>query len=242
MTEMTTEFAISSRMKNALLVGVCAAGLAAPALDVSLQGNGVAAFGDASLAVCIHGEGWRENAEGRSSDFPNAAGTAVFDVKVPWSRDDAKALWAKGTATLVPTADGRAFYTLCLASLRDQKPELTALELRLAADRIVEGEWELSDGRRGVFPKTFDERKMHVFNGTVDWVRIAPKGGKPFTLSFPVKTGLCLQDDRKWVKTFSLRINPVAGRSTGPFPGIRCGSSSVRSRRPRASPCGMRSR
>ena len=205
-------------MKNALLVVSCAAVLSASALDVELQGNGEVCFGGLRLLTCIHGEGWRENAEGSSMDFPNAAGTASYEVRVPWRQKDAKSCWARGSASLVQTADGRAFYAMNLVSLLDQKPEAVMLELRLPADRAVGGTWETSDGRKGTFAKDFDAKRMHPFSGAFDWVRITPPQGKPVTLSFPVKTSVALQDDRQWVKTFSLRVSPVAGSSAGPFP------------------------
>lgn len=192
--------------------------LTASAFEAELCGNGNVNFEGFRLYACIHGEGWTANAEGRSMDFPSAAGTATYDVAVPWKGDDAKSCWAKGMTTLVPTADGRAFLATHIVSLVDQKPEMTALELNLPAEKVVGGTWETSTGRKGSFAKAFKPAVMSLFDGAVDWVRVTPKEGKSFTLSFPVATSVYLQDDRKWVETFSLRVSPVTGSGYGPFP------------------------
>ena len=116
-------------------LGSCAAvlaaatGLGAP-LEVGLEINGNVRVGGkaAQLALTIHHERWSGQSTGIRTDFAfpdKATGTANFELFADKERS------GHGSATLLPTADGRAVYVVTATSELDQNPEATVLSLTL---------------------------------------------------------------------------------------------------------------
>jgi hypothetical protein len=96
----------------------------------------------------------------------------------------------------------------------DLNPEATVLSLVLPCDKWAGGSWTDSSGKKHVLPKNFDDKKMCLYSATTKTISFAAEGdAEPFTLTFPAPAPLMIQDDRKWVQTFTLRISTDAGHA-----------------------------
>lgn len=194
--------------------GACCCFAAPLELGLGMGGEIRVGADGARLGPRIHREGWRGTATGVRTDFAfpdTATGTASFEMF------EAKEKCADGRATLVKTVDGRAFVDVALTSCLDLNPELVVLSLTLPCSAYAGGTWKTSEGRQGVFPKTYGQQ-MRVYGGTVSWVEFQAAGAaKPFRVAFPVPTNIGIQDDRQWVQTITLRISPNGAKTARPF-------------------------
>ena len=186
--------------------------LAAAPLELGLSMNGDVRVGDtgARLGLTIHHAGWTGSSTGvrRDSAFPDAAtGTATFEFFAE------KAPCARGRATLLAAADGRAVLDAAVTSLLDQTPEAVVLTLVLPGETFAGAAWKTSSGAVGTFAKTWDGKTIGVWNGAADWIEFAPPGRAAFRLRFPGSARLGLQDDRTWVPSFSLRVSTEGGKA-----------------------------
>ena len=199
------------------ILGACAAVLTAAAtgapLEAGLGINGNLRVGGkgAQMALSIHHEGWSATSTGVRSDFAfpdKATGTAQFELFHEKDR------CGHGSATLLPTADGRAVYVVTATSEADLNPEATVLSLTLPCGTWTGGTWTDASGKKHEFPTEFKEAKMCLYSATVKSISFAAAGNaEPFTLSFPRAVPVMIQDDRKWVQTFTLRVSADAGRA-----------------------------
>ena len=196
-------------------MAACAAALTAIAgngapLGVGMGVNGEVRIGDkgARIALSIHHEGWNGTSTGVRSDFAfpdKATGTASFEL----FHDKDKT--GHGTATLLPVGDARAVYIVTATSDLDQNPEATVLSLALPCSAFAGGVWADSSGKKNSLPKVFKD--MCLFSGRVQSMSFtAADGSEPFTLAFTAPTHVMIQDDRKWMPSFTLRISTDAGR------------------------------
>ena len=173
--------------------------------DVRVGGKG------ARLAMTVHHEGWAGVSAGVKTDFTfpdQATGTACFEMFAGKDR------CAHGSATLLPVAERRAVYVVSATSDMDQNPEATVLSLTLPCNAYAGGGWTDSSGKKHEFPKEFSENRIclgHVSAKSISFADAA--GAEPFTLAFPAKTHLMIQDDRKWGPTFTLRVSADAARA-----------------------------
>ncbi|MBR0506887.1 MAG: hypothetical protein IJJ84_15915 [Kiritimatiellae bacterium] len=199
------------------ILGACAVAWAAAAtgapLEAGLGINGNLRVGGkgAQMALSIHHEGWNGTSTGVRSDFAfpdKATGTAQFELFHEKDR------CGHGNATLLPTADGRAVYIATATSEVDLNPEATVLSLTLPCGTWVGGSWTDASGKKREFPAEFKDAKMCLYSATAQTISFAAAGdAEPFTLTFPRPVPLMIQDDRKWVQTFTLRIWTDAGRA-----------------------------
>ena len=199
------------------ILGACAAVLTAAAtgapLEAGLGINGNLRVGckGAQMALMVHHEGWDGTSMGVRSDFAfpdKASGTAQFEL----FRE--KGRCGHGSATLLPTSDGRAVYVVTATSEADLNPEATVLSLTLPCGTWTDGTWTDASGKKHAFPKEFTAEKMCLHSATVKSISFAAAGNaEPFTLSFPRPVPVMIQDDRKWVQTFTLRVSADAGRA-----------------------------
>ena len=205
-------------MASGKMAVACAAALAAAAgmgapLEAGLGINGNVRVGGkgAQLAMTIHHEGWSGQSSGIRTDFafPDVAtGTANFELFADKARS------GHGSATLLPTADRRAVYVVTATSELDQNPEATVLSLVMPCDKYAGGSWTDASGKKHSLPKEFSDAKMCLYSATAKSISFAAEGGaEPFTLTFPAPVPLMIQDDRKWVQSFTLRISTGAGRA-----------------------------
>ena len=199
------------------ILGACAVAWAAATtgapLEAGLGINGNLRVGGkgAQMALSIHHEGWNGTSTGVRSDFAfpdKATGTAQFELFHEKDR------CGHGSATLLPTADGRAVYVVTATSELDQNPEATVLSLTLPCDKWAGGSWTDASGKKHVLPNQFEAKKMCLYSAKAKTISFAAAGdAEPFTLTFPRPVPLMIQDDRKWVQTFTLRIGTDAGRA-----------------------------
>ena len=133
------------------ILGACAVAWTAMAtgapLETGLEINGNMRVGGkgAQLALSIHHEGWIGTSTGVRSDFAfpdKATGTANFELFREKDR------CGHGSATLLPTADGRAVYIVAATSEADLNPEATVLSLTLPSDKWAGGSWTDASGKK----------------------------------------------------------------------------------------------
>ena len=183
------------------ILGACAVAWAAAAtgapLEAGLGINGNLRVGGkgAQMALSIHHEGWNGTSTGVRSDFTfpdKATGTAQFELFHEKDR------CGHGSATLLPTTDGRAVYVVTATSEADLNPEATVLSLTLPCGTWTGGTWTDASGKKHTFPKEFAAERMCLYSATVKSISFAAAGNaEPFTLSFPRPVPVMIQDDRK---------------------------------------------
>ncbi len=183
--------------------------IAAP-LDVGmgLSGNLRVGKHGAGMHVTVHHEGWKGVSSGVRTDFtaPDpSTGTALFELY----EEERKI--GRGRATLLATGDGRGLYVATITSEADQKPEAVVLSLNMPCEAFVGGTWACDSGKAVVFPKAFGNMCLGV--GRAKSLTFADADGQErFTLYFPERMKYMIQDDRRWVSTFTLRLSEdVAG-------------------------------
>lgn len=206
---------MKSRILSVVALGACCCCAAPLELGLGMGGEVRVGTDGALLGARIHREGWHGTATGVRTDFafPDAAtGTATFEMF------ESKEKCADGRATLLKTSDGRVFVDVAVTSCLDQNPEIVVLSLTLPCSAYAGGTWKASNGKEGVFPKTYGQQ-MHVYDGTVAWVEFASaaKGAKPFRVAFPAPTRVLVQDDRQWCQTITLRIYPTGAKTSRRF-------------------------
>ena len=199
--------AVAQSTADGALAAVAAG--AAP-LDLALGVNSDVRLGDtgAKFAPTIFHEGWSTTSTGVRRDLkaPDAAtGTAEAEF---FDRTGEKL--ADSRVTLRP-ADGAAAYEATLTSTFDQRPECVALVLSMPAATFAGATWTRSDGASGVLAKDWDGKAMRLWDVAVSWVELAPPGRPAFRLAFPAPAQVLLQDNRKRISSFSLRIRPRQG-------------------------------
>ncbi len=189
-------------------IGIFALALAAQCvaqpLDLGLRMNGGVRVGRhrSDLRVMVHHEGWRGFSTGLRTDAtpPDAAtGSAWFELF------DGNVQSGHGHATLLPTSNRRAIYTVTLTSERDQKPAALVLALSVPSRTYAGGFWKDGKGRKGRLPENFANMSLHNGDST-SMTLAAADNGEQVTLTFPVSTRLQIQDDRRWNEQFTLRI------------------------------------
>ena len=196
----------------AFAAAIAATATGAP-LEAALGINGNLRVGGkgAQMVLAIHHEGWSYTSTGVRSDFAfpdKVTGTAQFELFREKDR------CGHGDATLLPTADGRAVYIVTATSEVDLNPEATVLSLALPCGKWVGGSWTDASGKKHEFPAEFKDAKICPYSATAQTISFAAAGeAEPFALTFPRPVPLMIQDDRKWVQTFTLRIGTDAGRA-----------------------------
>jgi len=199
-------------MKNliAALVVVGVWGAWAGALELGLEMDGDVRVGreGVRLGMTIHHEGWRSTSSGVSRDFraPDAkTSTAVFNFY------EHNELCAKGKSTLLARGQG-AELTAEITSVREQRPESVVLALELPMDAIAGGKWKTNTGKSGEFAPEWDGKTVHVFSDQLTRFTLEGVKGGAFSLVFPTSTKVMLQDNRRWAKSFTLRISDAQER------------------------------
>ena len=197
-------------MKNLISLMTAAVALNVMALDVTLDLNGDVRVGKggASLAMAIHHEGWVGTTHGQnvSFTFPDER-TKTVSVEFRRNHSD---LYARGTSQLLAVPQGAQLMAQ-LTSTREQRPEDVVLALELPLDMIGGGRWSDSSGAFGVFAPNWDGQTVHVMSRSITSFTVNPPKGEAFTLSFPQSTSVMLQDNRRWGKSFTLRIHAPGG-------------------------------
>ena len=180
------------------------------ALDVALDLNGDVRVGKngARLSMVIHHEGWVGTTYGQNASFtfPDEK-TKTVNIEFRRNRQD---LCARGSSQLLAVPQG-ACLTAQLTSTREQRPEDVVLALEMPIEMIGGGQWSDSLGVSGIFAPNWDGRTVHVMSRTITAFTVKPAKGETFTLTFPQPTAVMLQDNRRWGKSFTLRIHAPEG-------------------------------
>lgn len=179
-------------------------------LELHLGLNGTVDVDGAGIkfAPLIYGEGWNKTASAVSRDFvfPDEGGVVRYDLCQGGDK------WAKGLTQLWRERSGARLF-VDVESLADRRPEDVVLALELPFDSVCGGSWRIDESRSGVFAPEWDGRTVAMFAGKVSKCAIRPKNGNAFTLEFDQPTDILLQDNRRWGKSFTLRVrSPRAGK------------------------------
>ena len=188
----------------ALAAGVSAV---ASATTYRLVNSGSLELGDGlSLRVTAYAKNW-------AGVSPAAKGFAAVDERTGrarWQLAAGSDKYGTGTTTVLPLADGRTYVRMAVEMLRDFPTEGLVCTLNVPDHLAVGGKFGDGHGTEGVFPASLD--RLFVYSGCPGpFAFELPKLRRKLTIDFAEDTYLAVQDDRKWAKSFTLRIHLKGG-------------------------------
>ena len=191
------------------VLAVLAAGVSAVASATTyrLVNSGALELGDGlSLKVTAYAKNW-------AGVSPAAKGFAAVDERTGCARWQLKAgaeKYGTGTTTVLPLADGRTYVRMAVEMLRDFPTEGLVCTLNVPDHLAVGGKFGDGRGAEGVFPTSLDQ--LFVYSGCPGpFTFELPKLRRKLTFDFAEGAYLAVQDDRKWAKSFTLRIHLKGG-------------------------------
>ncbi len=208
------------------ILALCAAGCClAAAVAAGAEPHGVPAGPRAApLSAVVGADGRIHLSRGGKALCDLAAGLfnakwagaeAVADSQAQAAGDGRRmriAIPGGGTVRVAATAAGRdgrleAGYVFTPEADAELNTLHVAADFPVAA--LAGAAWK-ADGRAGVFPREFGD--VVLANGPVRTLELATAAGERLEFAFPEPTMVLLQDNRKWGRTFSVRIHRTAGK------------------------------
>lgn len=187
-------------MRTLAFLGIFTLVASARAVEYRLCTDGSVNLGD---GLVLRTEAFAKGWKGPSL---KTCGWVVPNAKsgiVPWQFKIGSTRYGRGTTTLLPLADGRIYCRIGIDMELDFPTEGLVCTFAMPTDKVVGGTIEDDQGRKAVFPKTY--AKLFPYSGHVERMSMTLPGFAR-TLTFEGdKTSMCVQDDRKWGRSFSFR-------------------------------------
>jgi len=118
-----------------------------------------------------------------------------------------------GATTMLPLRDGRVYCAAKLCFSRAMKTENACLDLAISESAMAGGRLSDDKGRVVVLPKERGEA-LQVYAAVVRSFTLTSAKGEKVTFSFAEPTRVSVQDSRRWVPEFTVRIDSFCGRVT----------------------------
>jgi len=203
-----------------LSLTVCAA-CAASAFELTLGLNGDVSLGTRgpAMGIRIHAENWTDTLYALASydtgKVPTAENSFLDSHSHRLEFMNRGKTFAKGCVTLATVDANTAFLSAGITSFADQKPETICLSFELPCAAFAGQAWTLGKDRKGTFPLKLDKISL-VSCAAESFSYVDPATRKPVTLSFAEPMNVMLQDSRRWIDTYTVRISRLDVRRTFP--------------------------
>ena len=176
-------------------------------IDVGFSGKSFAAISAGLFDQ--HWAGAGEQPDGGARHFsisvPGQPGHLAFNGIATVSATASATISATASATGAAVA-----VTYALTAAEAGSWNSVNVSLTMKALDVIGGGWSATSAHvaSGSFPAQFGVPGL--FTGVVSGLRISAAGGRTLTIDFPEPTPVLIQDDRKWDKSFTVRIRPEA--------------------------------
>ena len=181
--------------------------LAASAVDYRLMNHGGVSLGDGlDFRVTAFPKNW-------TGESPRRSGYNSVDARlgmVRWDLKKGETVCGIGSTTLLPLADGRAHVRYAVTMKEDFPTEGLVCALSFPAEKLLGGTYFDDRGRTNVFSTV--NTNLFVYQGYPKSLSIEIPGLKrTLKFGFDGATSVCIQNDRKWSPTFTMRISLRGG-------------------------------
>ena len=190
-------------MKQVLLSVMLFGLLTAQAVDYRLMNHGGVSLGDGlDFRVSAFPKNWR-------GETPSRAGYTAVDARsgrVRWDLKKGSTACGVGSTVLLPLADARTYVRYAVTMKEDFPSEGLVCALSMPAEKLLGGTYSDDRGRTNVF--SMANTNLFVYQGSPRNLTIGIPGLKrTLKFGFDGATPVCIQNDRKWSPTFTLRIS-----------------------------------
>ena len=175
-----------------------------PALAVTyrLDNTGRVSLGD---GLVLRATAFAKNWNGDGLEMTGYDAVDARTGQARWSFKRKNEPFGRGTTTLLALADGRTYVRVTVEMEKDFPTEGLVVTANMPDDLLAGGKFEDDGGRSGVFPADFTQ--LFVYQGSPHRLAFElPKLSRKLTFDFAGWNAAMFQDDRKWAKSFSLRI------------------------------------